>query len=194
MVTRSTPFQEVKRWITAWKTHWLCFPVAVYLHDKSWPPNSPFGCSEHRQMKRNGQNSPCWHATVPQSICSFVLAVWSKWSRSNFPKADFLANDRFTSSSIWPHHIVDKTIPQTIPLYYYKVITPSLDLISGQFLHGPSVPWSLFITHIVIKKKNKYFSIWTKPFINKEPSRLLVHEVFCSHLILISSISFISIF
>lgn len=37
-----------KRWLTAQKTHQHCFPGAVYLHDKFWPPNSPFGCGGHR--------------------------------------------------------------------------------------------------------------------------------------------------
>ena len=131
------------------------------------------------------------HATVHLFICACSL---KQMELKQLSQGWFLVNDRFTSSSIWPYHIVDKAIPQTIPLHYYKVIISSLDLISGQSLHGPSVSWSLFITHIIIKKKNYYFSIWTQPFISKELSRLLMHEVFCSHLILISSISFISSF
>lgn len=90
------------------------------------------------------------HATVHLFICACSL---KQMELKQLSQGWFLVNDRVTSSFIWPYHVVDETIPQTIPLYYYKVITPSLDLISGQSLNGPSVSWSLFTTHIIIKGK-----------------------------------------
>lgn len=147
MATWNVPFHEAKCWITARKTPQHCFPAAVYLHDKSWPPNGPFGCGERRGKKRNGQSPPCWHTIMPQSICSFVPKGWSKWSWRNFPRAD---------SSQMMESLLNRFghITQLIKLFRrqsYLIIRKSiylyLVLLSAPSLSGPSASLSLFFTH-----------------------------------------------
>lgn len=61
------------------------FPVAVCLPDGSDHPSSHLAVVNRE--KRNGWDPLCWHAVMPQSICSSVLESPGKWKWRQFPKA-----------------------------------------------------------------------------------------------------------